>query len=134
MVTIKRVGVGSAMKVGALLYALSFTVFGIFIIALQSAALTTFSNIISQQSPRGTIPSGSAIAGGGLVFFCIFYAAGVIFCLIAGGIGGAVTAILYNLIANWVGGLELQLSASGMSPPEKSKMVEVGTGQSPPPF
>jgi outer membrane lipoprotein SlyB len=115
MVTVKRIGVASAMKVGALLYALLFTVFGLFILGFQSIAISALTNAINQSSPRGALSGGGLLAGG-LAAFCIFYVMGVVFAAITGGIGGAVTAFLYNLVANWVGGVEIELSSGGEKP------------------
>ncbi len=111
MVTIKRIGVSSAMKVGALVYALSFAVFGLFILAFQSLAVSAVSNAIARQGGQNSPAVGNGVLAGGLAVFCIFYVGGIIFALIAGGIGGALLAIFYNLVSNWVGGLEVQLSS-----------------------
>jgi hypothetical protein len=129
MVTIKRIGVASAMKVGALLNGLLFTVFGIFILGLQSLSVSLLSNSFSSsQGSTNSITSGNLMAGG-LAFFCIFYVVGVIFATISGGIGGAVAAFFYNLVANWVGGVEVELS-SGVEKPKR----EVIVGDSPSSF
>jgi Transmembrane domain of unknown function (DUF3566) len=123
MVTIKRIGVGSAMKVGALLYALLFTVFGFIILGLQSLTLNALTSALNQQGSSSGISSGGLMAGG-LAAFCIFYVLGVIFAAIGGGIGGAVTAFLYNLVANWVGGLQVELSSLSADKPKRTVTVE----------
>ncbi len=124
MVTIKRISVSSAMKIGALLYALTFTVFGIFFFALQSLFLNAISTSISQSaSQSGAQFSSNGLMAGGLAAFCIFYIGGVIFAAISGGIGGAVMAFLYNLISNWVGGLEIELSSMGVEKPKREVIV-----------
>lgn len=124
MVSIKRISVSSAMKVGALLYALTFTVFGILFFAMQSFFLNAISTSISQSaSQSGTQFSSSGLMAGGLAAFCIFYVGGVIFAAISGGIGGAVMAFLYNLVANWVGGIEIELSSMGTEKPKRDSIV-----------
>jgi transmembrane protein DUF3566 len=131
MVTIKRISVSSAMKIGALLNALLFTVFGILFLLLQSLLLNALNTAISQSpSLRGSSPNSLLVAGG-LAAFCVFYLVGVVFAAITGGIGGAVGAFFYNLIANWVGGLEVELSANTIEKPKREVMVG---GESPTSF
>ncbi len=113
MITIKRIDVGSAMRVAALLYALNFTVFGVLILGLQSAFINSLSSATSNMTMNGQqVDIGSAFAFTNLLCCGAFYLFGVVASAIAGGIFGAVTAFLYNLIANWVGGLRVELETS----------------------
>ena len=108
MVQLKRIGVGSALKVGAILYGLTFAIFGFIGLAFQGL----FLGLLSSGFGNGTSTlrgSGAALFGTGIVGLCIFYAVGLVFSVVAGGIFAAVYAILYNLVAGWVGGLELDL-------------------------
>lgn len=122
MVTIKRVDIASAMKIGALLNALGFTVFGIFFLAMQSFLLSSISTSISSSTSGGSFNS-SSLAAAGLVGCLITYVLGIVFSAIAGGIIGAVYAFFYNLIANWAGGLRIELD---MPLAEKPKRVDTG--------
>lgn len=122
MITIKRIDVASAMKVGALLYALNFTVFGILFLGLQNAVLNGFMNMASSMSvnnqPVNFDPNAFAFSN--LLCCGAFYLFGVVASAIGGGIFGAVTAFFYNLIASWMGGLRVQLEMNE-TPAEKIK-------------
>jgi hypothetical protein len=115
MRTITRIDPTSAMKVGALLSALSFTVFGLLLLAFQSLLLSALSN--SSSSSSGV--SGSSILAAGMVGLCVFYGIGVIGATISGGIGGLVVAFAYNLTANWVGGLRIELDDAPTAKPKR---------------
>jgi len=120
MITIKRIDVASAMKVAALLYALNFTVFGVLILGLQSAFINSLTNATSNMTVNGQqVDFAGAFAFTNLLCCGAFYLFGVVASAIAGGIFGAVTAFLYNLIANWVGGLQVQLETGESA--EKAK-------------
>ncbi len=123
MVTIKRVDVTSAMKVGALLNALGFTVFGIIFLLLQSWLISTITSSVSTSGGGGSFNS-SAFAVAGLAGCLITYVIGIVFSALAGAIIGAVYAFFYNLIANWAGGLRIELDV----PPqlEKPKRLDPG--------
>ncbi|MBZ0284391.1 MAG: DUF3566 domain-containing protein [Anaerolineae bacterium] len=112
MITIKRIDVGSAMRVAALLYALNFTVFGVLILGLQSAFINSISSATNNMTVNGQQVDFGAFAFTNLLCCGAFYLFGVVASAIAGGIFGAVTAFLYNLIANWVGGLRVELETS----------------------
>lgn len=115
MRTITRIDPTSAMKVGALLSALSFTVFGLLLLAFQSLLLSALSS--SSSSSSGV--SGSSILAAGMVGLCVFYGIGVIGATISGGIGGLVVAFAYNLTANWVGGLRIELDDAPTAKPKR---------------
>lgn len=120
MVTIKRIDVVSAMRVGALVSALIFTVFGLLIIGLQALLFSAVSSSVSVQSSRGQL-SGGNFAALGLAGFCIFYLVGVVFSAISGGIYGAVGAFIYNLVSNWVGGIRVETDSANVDLLEKRK-------------
>jgi len=116
MRTITRIDPTSAMKVGALLSALSFTVFGLLLLAFQSLLLSALS---SSSSSSSSGVSGSSILAAGMVGLCVFYGIGVIGATISGGIGGLVVAFAYNLTANWVGGLRIELDDAPTAKPKR---------------
>jgi len=96
MATVRRIDPGSAFKVGGALYAIMGLFMGI-ILALVSMLGGTL------------VPASEAwvfrtFFGAGAVFFLpIFYG-------IIGGICAAISAAIYNLVAGWVGGLEVDMS------------------------
>lgn len=124
MVVIKRIDVVSGMKVGALLSGLMFAVFGLLLLLLQSAMLSAFSSAFSQS---GTGLSSGNLMAAGLFGFCAFYVVGVVGSVIIGAIYGAVGAFGYNLVANWVGGLRVQLAREA-DDSEKAKRTVVVEG------
>ncbi len=123
MVVIKRIDAVSAMKVGALLSGLLFAVFGLLILLMQSVMLSAFSSAFNQ--PGTGLSSGNLMAAG-LFGFCAFYVFGLVASVIMGAIYGAVGAFAYNLVANWVGGLRVQLAreADSMEKAKRTVVVE----------
>lgn len=129
MIQIKRVTIGSAVKVGAIYTALSWAIFGIFIVAFQGLFLTTLSTAISRSSSSLSAQDGAAAFGTlSIATLCIFYVVGIVFALIFGAITGAIYAFIYNLTSGWVGGLEVELtrlqapSSSSSLPPSSSSL------------
>jgi hypothetical protein len=96
MLTVRHIGPGSAFKVVAAAYAVIGLVVGI-IFALIS------------MLGRALMPSAEA------GIFRVFFGVGAIIFLpicygILGGILGALGAFIYNLVAGWIGGLEVDIS------------------------
>ncbi len=96
MATVKRIAPGSAFKVGAVSYAIMGLLFGI-IFALVSMV----GGALVPASEAGVFRMFFGV--GAIVFLPICY--GVI-----GGIFAAIGAVIYNLVAGWVGGLEVDIS------------------------
>ncbi|HLX00088.1 MAG TPA: hypothetical protein VKR82_15715 [Candidatus Acidoferrales bacterium] len=96
MANLKRVGPGSAFKIGLIVYGLLGLIIG-----------ACFSLI----SLLGAGMAGSSSAG---MFGMFFSAAAIIIVPICyglfGGIFAAIGAFIYNLAAGWVGGLEVDIS------------------------
>lgn len=93
---IKRVGVFSVGKVFGALYGLMGLIFGVIfscISLLGSAA--AFSSEVGNNGAFGLI-----FGVGSIIFLPLFYG-------IAGFIVGIIMAALYNLIAGWIGGIEI---------------------------
>lgn len=112
MIVIKRVDLGSAFKVGAIIGLITSAVFGIFIVGLQSMAFSAFAGLATLSNGSGTFDSrgtANAFAAASLATLCFIYVLYVVLSAIGGGIGGFVTAFAYNLAARWVGGLTLEL-------------------------
>jgi len=108
--TLKRINVGSAFRVGAILYGLLFAVFGLIFVLLNSlffSALTNLARTNNFNTPN--TPNANAFLGAGIVGLLCFYGVGIVAGAILGGIQLAILAFFYNLTANWVGGIKIEL-------------------------
>lgn len=92
---LKSIGVISCAKVLGLMYAVMGLVLGglISLISLLGAAVSTHGGI-----------QGMLFGVGAIIFLPIFYG-------VLGAIGGLLFALLYNLVARFSGGLELDLKS-----------------------
>ena len=99
MATLKRVGPGSAFKIGLVTYAILGL--GIFMAFISMVAGSLGS--LGQSAAPGAKLFGFGMGVGAIIFFPICYG-------IIGGIFGAIGAVIYNLVAGWVGGLEVDIS------------------------
>jgi hypothetical protein len=95
MAVVKRIGPGSAFKVGGAVYAL----IGLIIGALFSLIGMT----MGAAMPPNSVPGlGMMFGAAAIIILPICYG-------IVGGIMAAITAFIYNLVSGWVGGLEVDL-------------------------
>ncbi len=108
--TIKHIDVGSAFRVGFVLYGLMMLVFGLIYVLFQGALLSLLSRSYAGAG-YGYGGNISMLMTGGLVGSCILYGVLVVGGAIGGGIQGAVLAFFYNRTANWIGGLKVELQA-----------------------
>ncbi len=115
MVTVKRIDAVSAMRVGALVYAILFTVLAVLVALFQSLILSGLSSLANSSSftVNGAPANfnGGSLAAAGLATCGCGYLIGVIGAVIAGGIFGLLVAFSYNLVANWFGGLRVRIEA-----------------------
>lgn len=99
---IKKLGILSVAKMyAAIMFVISLLIsipYGLFIIIF---ALTGASSLGGQ--------GGLALGGGGVVFGLLFMIGLPIFYGMIGFIGGALGALLYNLFAGFVGGIEIEV-------------------------
>ena len=115
--TLKRIDIGSAFRVGVILYGLLFAIFGLIFVLLQSLFFSAITNLArSSNFDAPNLPNSSAFLGVGILGLLCFYGVGIVAAAIFGGIQIAVIAFFYNLTARWVGGLkvELQTDDSGL--------------------
>lgn len=96
MATVRRIGPGSAFKVGLAMYALMGLLFGIIF-----ALISMLGGALALPAEAGAFRMFFGV--GAIVFLPIFY--GVI-----GGIFAALGALIYNVVAGWLGGLEVDIS------------------------
>jgi uncharacterized protein involved in cysteine biosynthesis len=102
MAVIARVSPGSAFKIGLTLYALIGLIVGV-MFALISLMAGGIASHLGPSAPSGlSSVMGVATGVGAIIVMPIMY--GVI-----GGVAFAITAFTYNLVAGWVGGLEVDI-------------------------
>jgi hypothetical protein len=101
MAIVRRVGPGSAFKVGLVLYALLGLVLGI-CMAFISMVAGTLGSMGQTAGPNAKL-FGFGMGFGAIIFFPLIYG-------LIGGIFAAIGAAIYNLVAGWVGGLEVDIS------------------------
>jgi len=101
MATVKRIGLASAFKVGAVVYALVGLIVGIFM-ALFSMVAGSLAGLAGDGA-FGARALGFGLGFGAIIVCPIFYT-------IVGGILGVVGALFYNLAVGWVGGLEVDIN------------------------
>ena len=110
MATVRRVGPGSAFKIGLVLYGILGLLLGIVMACVSMVA----GSLGSLGHP--TVPGsgetgvswdarsfGLGMGFGAILFFPLVYG-------LFGGVFAAVGAAIYNLVAGWVGGLEVDIS------------------------
>ncbi len=100
MTRIKKIGVLSAGKILGLLY---------LVIGLIIGAFMTLFAVLGFSAENGDM-TAAFFGVGAIIVMPVFYG-------IMGFIGGIISAFFYNLIAGWIGGLEIKL--------EKEPMVEI---------
>lgn len=101
--TLKRIEIGSAFRVGMVVSALLFAIFGLLFVLFQGALLSSLARFADDPD------TFAGIMGGSLLGLLCFYGVGLVVAAIFGGIQFAVGAFCYNLAANWVGGIKVEL-------------------------
>jgi hypothetical protein len=101
MATVKRVGPGSAFKIGLVLYGILGLCAGI-LMALFSMVAGSLTSMAGADAPAAKM-MGFGMGFGAIIIFPIVYG-------VMGGIFAALGAILYNLVAGILGGLEVEIS------------------------
>jgi hypothetical protein len=94
MSVLKRVSAASAFKVGLVAYGILGFILGAFCSVLAAAGLAL--------APHVRMPFVGRVGVFAIILCPIVYG-------IIGGIGAAIGAGIYNLVAGWVGGLEVDI-------------------------
>ena len=102
MARLKRIAPGSAFKVGALAYAFVGLAIGV-IMACVSLVAGSLTGMDGSAWPMSARAFGFGMGVGTIIVVPIVYA-------IIGGIAAGIGALVYNLAARWVGGLEVDIS------------------------
>lgn len=96
MATIKRISPLSAAKISGLMYAIMGFIFG--------AMFSVFSSMVPKTASQNGAPVPPFFGPAAIILFPIFYGLiGFVFTWIG--------AWLYNLLAGWVGGFQIELDA-----------------------
>ncbi|MDH7487095.1 MAG: hypothetical protein QHJ81_12560 [Anaerolineae bacterium] len=90
---------GSAFKVGFVMYALLFGILGLL------ALLLTLLGVGALRDMLDIAGVGAGIAGA-----LIGYVISVVLYGLAGGVFSVIAAAIYNVVAGWTGGLEIEVS------------------------
>src|SRR5262245_5535139 len=99
--TVRRIAPLSAAKVAAMVYGLIGLIGGI-IIALFALMGMSIGAMADSSNSGAPAFMGAIFGVGAVVFLPILYAR-------FGFIGGLISAAIYNLVAGWVGGLQVDL-------------------------
>ncbi len=99
---LKSISVRSAAKLAGLLYVLMGLVIGAIVSLVALLGLSVSGNTEEQ--------AGFLFGVGAVVFIPVFYG-------VAGYIGTAIATALFNLVAGWAGGLEIDIEMSQVPQP-----------------
>jgi hypothetical protein len=97
--TIRRINPLSCAKVGGLLYALIGLVIGA-LISLFALAIGTAAQM---EDEAGGALVGMLFGAGAIIIMPVFYG-------MLGAVGAVVSALVYNFVAGFVGGIEIEVS------------------------
>jgi hypothetical protein len=115
MVTIKRINVASAFKVGAALSALVWVILAVIIFILQTVTADETTTGIYGSFFGIDFSHLFSIYIGGVPIYAvcgipIYAVCGIPFYAVSGGIGAAAIAWLYNVLVDWFdGGIEVKV-------------------------
>ena len=115
--TIRRVTVGSAFKVGAVLSAVFFAVVWAPIIILEGLGLALLSSVNSSSNTYGSSGANysSAFGAGSLIAIGCGWIVGVFVAALVGGISFALYAWIYNFTFGIHGGIRTEVVESPAS-------------------
>lgn len=98
MQRLRRISPGSAFKVGFAVYALLFGVVGLLFLLFALLGVGALGDVLD-----------FAGIGAGFIGALIGYIIGVVLYGLVGGVFSAIAAAIYNVVAGWTGGLEIEI-------------------------
>jgi hypothetical protein len=101
MATLRRVGPGSAFKVGFAVYGVLGLILGVIFALISLLGGPLLGGVFPPGAQPGVFRMFFGI--GAVIMFPVCYG-------IIGGIGAVILALLYNLVAGWMGGLEVDIT------------------------
>lgn len=111
MITIRKFDVGSAFRIGALVSAVLALIFVLPMLLCQFSILSSMNAQVMTSSGSSTsFPfENSMLQGLGIAGALFFAVCGIAIYAVIGGIGAAISAFAYNVIARQFGGLQLEI-------------------------
>jgi hypothetical protein len=106
--TIKRINVGSAIRIGAITGTMIAFVMGLIMFGLQTIFFAGVS-AFETSSYTGASSDIAALGAVSIGMMCVMFVVYVVMGAIGGGISGLVWSAAYNTAAKWVGGVEVEL-------------------------
>lgn len=95
MAVVKRIGPGSAFKIGLVAYGILGLIAGVFCSLIALAGISF--------APHARLPFAGAMGLFAVILCPIVYG-------IIGGIAAVIGALIYNLASSWVGGLQVEIN------------------------
>jgi hypothetical protein len=95
MAVVKRIGPGSAFKIGLVAYGILGLIAGVFCSLIALAGISF--------APHTRLPFAGAMGLFAVILCPIVYG-------IIGGIAAVIGALIYNLASSWVGGLQVEIN------------------------
>ena len=125
MITVKRIDIGSAFRIGTLVTGLFSLIVFALVAIFQAAIFSSLFSMSSELNGSPAFPEASFFGLAGLAGFCVFFVCGTVIYAVIGGISAALFAFFYNLVARQWGGLEVELAGLEaylpVEAPEKAK-------------
>ncbi len=103
MRTIRHISAGSTFKVFAVIYGLLTAIFGCLFFVLPGLLSSSLLSTLVRDE------RSLAIFGGGTVAIVVIYVFAIAAVAILQGIVAAIAALIYNIVAAWVGGIQVDL-------------------------
>ncbi len=128
---IRRVGIGSAFKVGAMVSALLIAILGGLVLILYLIVTVALGAVFAGATEE--LGAGLGFATLSAVGLIVGYIVQILVGGVVGGITYALAALVYNIIAGWVGGIEIELEPPRVAATPQPYMPQPQYAPPPPP-